>query len=148
MVVLIVEDEPIIALNLAAVLEDAGHTVLGPVHVPAAALDLARRNPRPSVALLDINLDGQPTGIELARSMQRLGIPSVFVSAQHALAWANRDAVLGFIGKPYTSSGICECMEALEATLRGESQHNPHCALELFHSNVAATDPRSQSTCD
>lgn len=34
MIVLIVEDEPIIAISLALVLESAGHTIIGPVRPP------------------------------------------------------------------------------------------------------------------
>ena len=56
MVVLVVEDEAIIAYCSAAMLEDAGYAVLGPAHTSAEALELARGK-RPDVALIDIDLE-------------------------------------------------------------------------------------------
>ena len=56
MVVLIVEDAAIIAYCSAAVLEDAGHEVLGPADTSQAALELVRHR-KPDVAVVDIDLE-------------------------------------------------------------------------------------------
>src|SRR3954469_16920298 len=53
--VLVVEDEALIAMDLQALLEDAGYTVLGPANSTAAAMALLDGN-EPDVALLDVNL--------------------------------------------------------------------------------------------
>lgn len=81
MIILIVEDEPIVAINLAIELEAAGHTVIGPVATSLEALALARQH-LPWLALVDITLDGRADGVELARMLRQLGIPSLFLSAQ------------------------------------------------------------------
>ena len=51
--VLIVEDEPLVAIELQAILEEAGHTVVGPAMNLARGLELAR-NGRFDMALLDM----------------------------------------------------------------------------------------------
>ena len=131
MIVLIVEDEPLIAGNLALVLEAAGHAVIGPAPSSAVAIALAQHS-QPDLALVDINLDGRPDGVKLARALQLLGIPSVFMSAQHALAFANRDAALGFIEKPYSAANVCESLEVVDAMLNGYTPPARTGVLELF----------------
>jgi CheY-like chemotaxis protein len=129
--ILIVEDEPIIAISLAVVLESAGHTIIGPVRTRLEAVELCRKQ-RPTIALLDINLEGRFDGIELARSLQQQGIPSVFLSAQHAQALANRDAALGFIAKPYTAANVCDSLEIVAAMLAGRAPPAQTGVLEVF----------------
>lgn len=72
MIVLIVEDEPIIAISLALVVESAGHTIIGPVRTRLEALELCGKH-RPTLALLDINLEGRFDGVQLARTLQQQG---------------------------------------------------------------------------
>lgn len=143
MVVLIVEDEAIIAVNLALVLEAAGHQVVGPARTSVEAMELARTC-RPELALVDINLEGRPDGVDLARTLQRQGIPSVFLSAQHGQAFAHRDAALGFLEKPYTAANVCESLKIISAMLHG--QELPVCTggLEVF-SAPAANSPEADN---
>lgn len=131
--ILIVEDDAIIAVNLALVLESAGHTVVGPVGNSDEAIELGEKQ-RPSLALVDINLGGEPEGVGVARALQRHGIPSIFVSAQHAQAWENRDAALGFIAKPYSAAGVCRSLETLEGMLHGQGVPANTGVLEVFPS--------------
>ena len=53
--ILVVEDEALIAMDLQALLEEAGYNVLGPANTSEAALALIA-NDEPDVALLDVNL--------------------------------------------------------------------------------------------
>jgi two-component system, response regulator PdtaR len=129
--ILVVEDDAIIALSLVVILEEAGHTVVGPTRSADEALELSCSQ-HPILALIDINLDGEPAGIELARTLQRRGISSVFVSAQHAQAWANKDAAVGLIAKPYSAASVCRSLEALEPMLRGGAAPTSTGILELF----------------
>jgi CheY-like chemotaxis protein len=82
--VLVLEDEALIALDLEAMLLDAGWSVMG----PAGTLDraralLARR--APMLACLDLNL-GRETSHDLARDLLAQGVPVVFVSGRDARA--------------------------------------------------------------
>lgn len=67
--VLLVEDDPIIALDLRQTLEAAGATVIGPAHDVAAATALMQNNPF-DLAVLDhliVGGDSLPVADELAR---------------------------------------------------------------------------------
>jgi two-component system, response regulator PdtaR len=120
MIILVVEDEPIVAINLAIELEAAGHTVIGPVATSLEALALARQH-LPWLALVDITLDGRADGIELARMLRQLGIPSLFLSAQPDEAHANKDAALGFIAKPYAAASVCDSLGIVAEMLAGHT---------------------------
>ena len=52
--VLVVEDEPMVALHLQSILEDNGYNVLGPVGTVGEALRLLARE-QPDLAVLDVN---------------------------------------------------------------------------------------------
>ena len=95
MILLVAEDEALIALVLELELRGAGHEVLGPAATPEEALALVAGT-RPELALIDINLTGGGDGIALARALRdRHGVPSLFVSGQAPDALANQDAALG-----------------------------------------------------
>ena len=71
--VLVVEDEFIIADEIAAIVQAAGHSVLGPVaSVEDAAAIVAKE--RPGFAIIDANLRGKSSS-SLARQLVELGIP-------------------------------------------------------------------------
>ena len=76
--ILLVEDDPILALIAASALEDEGHQIVGPAYDDEQALALAETQSA-DIALVDINLAGHDEGISLARSLleaarYRLGV--------------------------------------------------------------------------
>jgi CheY-like chemotaxis protein len=144
MPILIVEDEPIVAMHLAIELEAAGHTVIGPAATSLEALQLARQH-LPWLALVDITLNGRADGIELARVLQQLGIPSLFLSAQHAEARANKDAALGFIAKPYAAAHVCDSLDIVAAMLAGRTLPAHTGALEVFGTRLHPDPIHSKS---
>jgi DNA-binding response OmpR family regulator len=76
--ILIVEDEPLVALTLKASVEDAGGTVVGPVGSVHAAMTLLGTNAI-AAAILDVQLtDGEVTPV--AAALCALGIPVIFQS--------------------------------------------------------------------
>lgn len=78
---LIVEDEPLIALEFQDVIEARGATVVAFATMGARAIALAEQY-RPDVVLMDISIRGDMDGIEAARTiMTRFAIPIVFISA-------------------------------------------------------------------
>lgn len=115
--VLIVEDEPLVAIELQAILEEAGHTVVGPAMNLARGLDLVR-NGRFDMALLDISL-GREKSFPIASELLRLGVPFAFVtgytdsnSVPEELRAAPR------VKKPY---GMDEIRKALDVLGTGSS---------------------------
>ncbi|BCW90211.1 hypothetical protein sos41_33790 [Alphaproteobacteria bacterium SO-S41] len=102
--ILVVEDEPMIAMDLEAQLEDAGCTVIG----PAETLATARRLIVEAVfdgALLDANLGGERVD-ELAALLTQKGIPFAFASGygREALPREHREAPL--LEKPFVSGQL------------------------------------------
>lgn len=81
--ILLVEDEPVVRLELAAALAQAGATVVG----PAGSLDEATRlamESRLDAALLDVNLNGQ-VAAPLAQRLRDQGVRVVFLTGYGSL---------------------------------------------------------------
>ncbi len=78
--VLVVEDEPLIALELESLLTDEGADVVGSRCTPAQSLRLARRAPL-SAALLDVRL-GHHTVASVAEALTSRGVPFAFYTGQ------------------------------------------------------------------
>ena len=79
--VLIIEDEPIIAMDLEELVQNCGHRVVGVAATERDAIDLATRT-RPGLILADINLGAGGDGTSaVARIMQSHYAPVIFVTA-------------------------------------------------------------------
>lgn len=109
--ILVVEDEPLVAMDLISALEEDGCEIVG----PAANVDSARNlidKGEFDAALLDANLGGQ-TVDELAAAITRLNIPFAFVSGygRENLPQAFRQAPL--IDKPYGRSQLFAVLSQL-----------------------------------
>jgi CheY-like chemotaxis protein len=100
LVVLVVEDEFLIAMDLEAMLWDHGWRVLGPAATVAEALALLKDGKMPDVALLDVNLRGE-TVVPVAEVLRERGVPIVLASAyDHAASMADVLAGAPNVGKP------------------------------------------------
>lgn len=76
--ILVVEDEPLLAMDIVGQLEDAGAIVVGPAASVIAALGLIEQY-RFDAALLDANLDGFAVD-DVAASLARINVPFAFMS--------------------------------------------------------------------
>ena len=134
MLILVVEDEPISAMSAMWELQRAGHEVIGPVATSKDALRLAREH-QPELALVDIDLSEVGEGVGLARDLREMRVASVFVSAQTKVANDNRQFALGYLSKPYSTSDLIGCVDAIDAVLHGDVPPPPEIpqALRLFH---------------
>lgn len=121
MLVLIVEDEAIIAYSSAATLQDAGYVVLGPAHTAAEALELARKR-RPDVALIDIDLEIPGAGIGLAQQLRtHYGTAVIFATGRIEAARAHSDIAVAVLTKPYDPSQL----PAIVASAAGSKRRPP-----------------------
>jgi CheY-like chemotaxis protein len=102
--ILVVEDEFLIALDIAGALEQGGHTVIGPLASIGDALQALERE-KLDAALLDANLGGEPVG-RLADALHQRGVPFAFVSGygREQLPPAHRGAPL--VRKPFTGADL------------------------------------------
>ncbi|MBK1666201.1 response regulator [Rhodospirillum rubrum] len=79
--VLVIEDEPIIGLDIANIVESMGHRVVGIAATRAEAEALALEK-KPGLVLADIQLADGSSGIDAARSiLAGADIPIVFITA-------------------------------------------------------------------
>jgi len=78
--VVIVEDEAVTAMEIEALLQQAGYTLAGTFH-RAEDLLACVDEARPVLAIVDIRLPGAMDGIELATHLRERGIAVVFISA-------------------------------------------------------------------
>jgi CheY-like chemotaxis protein len=79
--ILVVEDEQIVAADLAAKLGSLGYEVAGIASSGEEAISLSEQL-RPELVLMDVRLQGRMDGTEAARRIQRAtGVPIVFITA-------------------------------------------------------------------
>lgn len=79
--VLVVEDELVIARSIVSMIEKMGYECVGTAIRATKALEIALEK-KPDIALLDINLKGEETGIWLAHELKKkLNIPYVFLTS-------------------------------------------------------------------
>ncbi len=78
--ILIVEDDPFIALDLQDIFETAGFSVLGPAATVSTAMTYLS-GAEVDVALLDYNL-GRETSLPLAKALDAEEVPFAFLSGQ------------------------------------------------------------------
>ena len=85
--ILVVEDEYVIAMEIAGVLEDCGAEIVGPVGSVGEALDLVSRQRLIDGAVLDVNLGGERV-FPVARLLAARSVPYLFVTGYDALELA------------------------------------------------------------
>ncbi|MEX6506501.1 response regulator [Jiella sp. M17.18] len=118
---MIVEDEPMVALGLEALLKEHGYRVAGIAADLAEVLAILSRE-SVDIAIVDIHLAHGSDGVEVAEFLRRdHDIPSLFVSAaigaaDEARALAARP--LGFIDKPYADTWLLGALGAANAMRR------------------------------
>ena len=79
--ILIIEDEPVIALDLARIVEASGHSVTGIATTHREAVDLAQAE-RPGLILADIQLSDDSSGIDAVKEiLTQHELPVIFITA-------------------------------------------------------------------
>jgi CheY-like chemotaxis protein len=113
---LIVEDEPLIALEITAGLENAGMDVEGPVSSVEDALRAIDDDGSFDGVLLDANLRGEPAG-EIAAALTRRNIPFVFVTGYGRQALPESFGQSPMLAKPFTQEQLLQTAARLVRTV-------------------------------
>ncbi|PWC39242.1 response regulator [Azospirillum sp. TSO35-2] len=106
--VLIVEDEPLIAMSLEDVLVDQGVTCLGPAGSVAAAFVMIDAGGF-DIALLDVNLRGERVDA-VADRLAAAGIPFVFTTGHGAEGLPDTHRDRPVIAKPFRDQDIIDAL--------------------------------------
>jgi CheY-like chemotaxis protein len=106
--VLVLEDEPIIAMLIEQMLEDAGAEVDG--HATLASAEAALLGPQPDMAILDVNIHND-TSYALAGRLMEMGVPLIFASGYGAGAHPDGFAAVPTVSKPYDMAAIAAALQ-------------------------------------
>lgn len=111
--ILLVEDDALLALDLADMLMEAGYDVCD----PAGSNEVARRvieRDKPAFALLDFNL-GSETSIPTALELANRSIPFAYVTGRaEAVATHPQAPSAPVISKPYRADEILQAIASVD----------------------------------
>lgn len=110
--VLVVEDESLVLFNLEDTLTEMGCIIVGPAMRLAQALEIAKAAESVDVAVLDVNLGGQPV-FPVAEALQARGVPIVFATGYGREGLPEEWRTHPVLIKPYTSSDVEEALAAI-----------------------------------
>lgn len=106
--VLIIEDEPIIAVDLETIVSDAGHIVFGVAQTHKEALQVGS-GARPDLILADIRLADESSGIDAVNDLLDMhgDIPVIFITAYpERLLTGDKPEPAFLITKPFRSQQV------------------------------------------
>ena len=105
--VLIIEDEPIIAMDIETIVRDLGHDVTGVAVTRDEAVALAMED-RPGLVLADIQLADDSSGIDAVKDiLAKFEVPVIFITAfPERLLTGERPEPTFLITKPFQRSTV------------------------------------------
>ncbi len=121
---LIVEDEAIIAEDIAELCTILGYEVLETAHNAGQAINILQSQ-QPDIILLDINLEDDIDGIEIAEFInERCNIPFIYLTSYadiNTLKRAKKTKPQGYIVKPFNKEQL---LSSIEIALYNASQNS------------------------
>ena len=112
--ILVVEDEVIIADNICDTLEDLGYECLEPAINYTEAIAIIEAD-RPDIAILDVQLAGVKTGIDLAKTIRdKYNFPFIFLTSNADAATVNLAKEVmppAYLIKPFSKDDLYTSIE-------------------------------------
>ena len=139
--ILIVEDDMIIAANLAMQLTKIGYDVIGIESRGEEAITHAKVNP-PDLILMDINLNGKINGIETVKAIQRSNdTPVIYLTAnsdESTFESAKVTQPFAFISKPFNQIDLHRAIALVQEQLhiRQPKERAPLYNLEVLNDRI------------
>lgn len=138
--ILIVEDEAIIAQNIAVYLNNSDFVVSGIAYDDEEAMFQLKQN-APDAVILDINLDCETDGIELAAYINKYShIPFLFLTShadKDTLESAKKVEPWGYIVKPFNEKTLVATLEiALSNFAQRSNQQIPYVNFEKINKHL------------
>src|SRR5436190_9726480 len=139
--ILVVEDERIVALDLATTLNNLGYTIAASVSSGEAAIENAVKL-RPNLVLMDIRLAGEIDGIQAAEAIRKeVDLPIIYLTAhsdEPTLARARNTGPFGYVVKPFKTTELnCAIEIALHRHEIESGLREANRALESFNYSIA-----------
>jgi CheY-like chemotaxis protein len=143
-VILVTEDETLIAMLASDILTDAGYEV---VEVYNADEALAVLNERHDVGVLftDVNMPGSFDGYALARivDMRWPGIGIVVTTARDAPGRGELPRKAGFLAKPYSPAGLLATVQAASDPAAQPIRVHRVAPIEVAHWPATPSEPEA-----
>lgn len=134
--ILIVEDEPIVAMDLRQQVEECGYQVTGIAESADEAL-MAAEETQPDLALLDISIAGSMDGIQTAKILRQwFGVPGIFLTAYSDKATVTRAArqmPYGYLTKPIRNKELAATLQVAITKARADARERQE------HAEMVAT---------
>lgn len=105
--VLIIEDEPLISMQLEGLVSDLGHNVVGTAATRTQALEIFARNPA-GLVLADIQLADGSSGIDAVEDLLKISnVPVIFITAYpEKLLTGERPEPTYLVTKPFQEATV------------------------------------------
>lgn len=140
--ILIVEDESIVALDIARQLQSMGYTVCGIAEDAASTFALAQEE-QPKLVLMDVHIKGEKDGIEVAQILQKdQGTAVIYITAYEDHETVRRAVATnphGYLLKPIRPSELDVTLKLAFERIRNSAEHGlpdgamiPLCAPYLW----------------
>lgn len=138
--VLIVEDEPLIAKNIGMYLNNNDYEVAGIAYDPEDAFYQLKKQ-QPDFAILDINLENDKTGIDVADYINRNNfIPFIYLTSysdKETIEKAKQTNPSGFIVKPFNEKTLYATIEiALANHATNSNKHVPGLSVDKINKQL------------
>ena len=111
--ILVVDDEPLVAMLTAEWVADFGHAPVGPAHTLGAALELVRTDDIDG-AIIDVSL-GRETAYPLAEVLAARSIPFAFATGHAAATLDQSYPAVAVLTKPFALKPFEAAMETIVA---------------------------------
>jgi DNA-binding NarL/FixJ family response regulator len=148
--VLIIEDDPLIAIDIEQTLNNLNFCVSGTAYTVDDAL-LQLNNNTPDAVLMDINLDDYKDGIDIAEIInEKFQLPFIFLTShadKQTLERAKKTKPAGYIIKPFDEKDL---LAGLEIALYNYAQNQAAAQSQLLIHNINKhlTTPLSEREFD
>lgn len=137
--ILIVEDEPIVALDLQQEVEQFGCEVVGVAESADEAL-IAVETSHPDLALMDVRIVGSMDGIQTARLLRNVyQVPAIFLTSysdELTISRAAREMPYGYLTKPFQRRELKATLRV--ALHRARMDLGQHTAQEAMEATVGS----------
>lgn len=136
--VLIVEDEPLIAEDIADFLDSVDYSISAIAHNVEDALHQLSSN-CPDIAILDVNLGEEKDGISIAETIkEKYKIPFIFLTSysdKSTLDRAKHTHPMGYIVKPFEERNLVSTLEIALFNF-SQLQSNGEITIEIINKKI------------
>lgn len=134
--ILIIEDEPLIAIDLKRIVQKYQYTVTDICYNSDKSLDILAKNDY-DLILLDINLQGSKNGIDLAHLInEKYQKPFIFITSfadPHTLERAKVTMPSGYVVKPFNEKEVFSSIEIANFRSLQNKEKEPSISIESIN---------------